>query len=84
MLKEAAVKVAIVGAGAAGLFASLMLVRAGHEVVVLEQRCSLGRYRTTAPHLRRRSAVERTTRPGWSRPIAGASGRHGVPRSWPR
>jgi 2-polyprenyl-6-methoxyphenol hydroxylase-like FAD-dependent oxidoreductase len=37
ILKEAAVKVVIVGAGAVGLFASLMLARAGHEVVVLEQ-----------------------------------------------
>jgi 2-polyprenyl-6-methoxyphenol hydroxylase-like FAD-dependent oxidoreductase len=31
------VKVAIVGAGTAGLFASLMLARAGHEVIVLER-----------------------------------------------
>jgi 2-polyprenyl-6-methoxyphenol hydroxylase-like FAD-dependent oxidoreductase len=30
-------KIAIVGGGAAGLFASLMLARAGHEVLVLEQ-----------------------------------------------
>ncbi len=30
-------KIAIAGAGAAGLFASLLLARAGHEVVVLEQ-----------------------------------------------
>ena len=30
-------KIAIVGAGAAGLFAALLLARPGHEVVVLEQ-----------------------------------------------
>lgn len=32
-----AVKIAIVGGGAAGLFAALILARAGHEVVVLER-----------------------------------------------
>jgi 2-polyprenyl-6-methoxyphenol hydroxylase-like FAD-dependent oxidoreductase len=30
-------KIAIIGAGAGGLFASLMLARAGHEIVVLER-----------------------------------------------
>jgi glycine/D-amino acid oxidase-like deaminating enzyme len=31
------VKIALVGGGAAGLFASLLLARAGHEVLVLEK-----------------------------------------------
>lgn len=55
------VKVAIVGGGAAGLFASLMLARAGHEVVVLEQEsidpapdvevAAASAYRPTAPQI---------------------------------
>jgi 2-polyprenyl-6-methoxyphenol hydroxylase-like FAD-dependent oxidoreductase len=35
--KEDALRIVIVGAGAAGLFASLLLARVGHEIVVLEQ-----------------------------------------------
>ncbi len=35
--EDGALKIAIVGAGAGGLFASLLLARAGHEVLVLEQ-----------------------------------------------
>lgn len=35
--EESALKIAIVGGGAAGLFASLMLARASHEVLLLEQ-----------------------------------------------
>src|SRR5919199_1853684 len=35
--EEGAMKVAVVGGGAAGLLASLLLARAGHEVLVLER-----------------------------------------------
>jgi 2-polyprenyl-6-methoxyphenol hydroxylase-like FAD-dependent oxidoreductase len=54
-------KIAIVGGGAAGLFASLMLARAGHEVLVLEQgrlepapdveSAAVSAFRPTAPQI---------------------------------
>ena len=54
-------KIAIVGGSAAGLFASLMLARAGHEVLVLEQdrlepapdveSAARSAFRSTAPHI---------------------------------
>lgn len=54
-------KIAIVGGSAAGLFAAMVLARAGHEVVVVEQdrlepapdveSAGTSAFRTTAPHL---------------------------------
>ena len=54
-------KIVIVGGGSAGLFASLILARAGHEVVVLErdrlepapdvESAAMSAFRPTAPQI---------------------------------
>ena len=73
-------KITIIGGGAGGLFAALLLARAGHEVVVLEQdRVEPGAdvesaagsaYRPTAPQIVQPHAVMARCRELASRPAA--------------